>query len=467
MSAPHPLSPSRWTLVAPIKPTIGERAWFDSLRSRYPFPLEWFDRSWLDLQMANHSTIQRYFLADGYKEAIDALRELEREQALLAGGVPDLAERLSVLRARMDEVDPYYRLDASIVGDTITIAVAPRYKGAERDRPIVIRAQFSFPTTPEGSEAARRLKAALDYGEEAAIDADFIERFEFDSPFTPAGEISPTKVIVGPANAESVSLGARLALVSPQGATLGVIPLRFSERRLARRGGTLTGTDVSSMVSVELRFDMDGTAKLNLGFSLPGQALPSAVLPALRVLQHMHAPNVARVEIEGLSLGEPMPLPEAHLVDVPLIDILEQLERVQSFSRNFFPIPDNFSHRDLGWIRRGARLVTGERVSVGNGVIKTGLLLKDARRFAEMIRDTEKFAWAFRLTNYSVPIADMEVELGPAMLYLRSAALRNRADILRSVEESKVESVSIELEPADDCEAEVQLGFEEDENWPM
>ena len=45
-------NPDSWTLVVPIDHTKDELAWFDRLRSQYPFPLIWRGRTWLDQQVA-------------------------------------------------------------------------------------------------------------------------------------------------------------------------------------------------------------------------------------------------------------------------------------------------------------------------------------------------------------------------------------------------------------------------------
>ena len=143
-------NPDSWTLVVPIDHNREELAWFDGLRRHYRFPLAWSGRTWLDRQMANHSAIVRYYLEDGDSEAMRLLRELNREQANLAGGFPDALERLRVLKQRIDEVVPHYWLDIAMVGDTITMGLRPRYRGAERDHPILINTAFAFPDTRPG-----------------------------------------------------------------------------------------------------------------------------------------------------------------------------------------------------------------------------------------------------------------------------------------------------------------------------
>lgn len=228
------LSPDSWTLVVPIDPTPDELAWFDKLKSQYPFPLSWRGRTWLDQQMASHPAIPRYYLEGGDSEAIRVLRELGREQAALACGIPDAMERFQVLRQRLDEVSPHYRLDVSIVGDTITVLVRPRYRDAERDHPILINAGFAFPDTPTGREAAEQLQRAFDYGDEVVIEPEHVRDLRIDMPGQPTQDLSGSKVILGPAAEDpSFRLDARAVISDPAGVPLGSLPLRFDRRRPA------------------------------------------------------------------------------------------------------------------------------------------------------------------------------------------------------------------------------------------
>lgn len=52
------LRPDSWTLVTPMVPTPGERAWFDELASEYPFPVVWRGGDWLDAQLALYPAIR-------------------------------------------------------------------------------------------------------------------------------------------------------------------------------------------------------------------------------------------------------------------------------------------------------------------------------------------------------------------------------------------------------------------------
>jgi CRP-like cAMP-binding protein len=426
-------NPDSWTLVVPIDHTKDELAWFDGLRSKFPFPLIWRGRTWLDQQLANHPAIVRYYLEDGNGEAIRILRELREEQADLASGIPDAMERLRVLRRRLDKVSPHYRLDVSIVGDTITVTVRPRYRGADRDHPILINLGFSFPSTPAGQEAAERLRRAFDYGEQVVVEPEYVHDLRVDMPGQPTQDLSGGKVIIGPAVEDPpLRLDARAVISDPDGAPLGSLPLRFNRRQSGPRGGTLSGQDTTGLLHLSMQVNI-ADRKGRVHFQLtepPGDLLPSSLLPALRVLQHLHAPNRLEVRVGTAVLMQPSPLPPAEPVSAAFLALIEDLERIQAFSRTVFPMPTELSRQDLVAIGQAARLVAGERVAVGSGTASASMTLADPQAFEQLLLDDTSFLVSFTEDNHIETIAGVEVPLGPAIATLSSVTVADRAELL-------------------------------------
>ncbi len=250
------LQPNSWTLVVPIDPTSGELTWFDGLKSKYPFPLTWRGRTWLDDQMGKHPSIVRYHLEGADGEAMRALRELGKEQAALDRGAPDAVERLHKLRDRMEEIDPYYRIDIHMTGDTTTIEVHPRNRNAVRDRPIVISGRFSFPDTSIGRETAEKVQAVFDFGEDAIISGEFTQELHIDAPAGLGGDLTGGHLQLGPAQDDTpFQLNARLIISSPEQRQLASLPLRFTQRRLGNIGGSVSGGDITGSLMVTIKFD--------------------------------------------------------------------------------------------------------------------------------------------------------------------------------------------------------------------
>jgi hypothetical protein len=83
--------------------------------------------------MANRPELRRYDTEASSDEIVRALVELNREQACLVGGLPDAIDRITVLTARLNALDPHYMsaLSTSPV-DGVKVAMIPRYPGVEK-----------------------------------------------------------------------------------------------------------------------------------------------------------------------------------------------------------------------------------------------------------------------------------------------------------------------------------------------
>jgi CRP-like cAMP-binding protein len=460
LKAAASLNPNRWTLVVPIDHTDNELAWFDRLRRQYQFPLVWRGRAWLDQQMANHPAIARYYLENGDSQAIRVLRELREEQAALAGGIPDIWKRLQALRQRLDEVSPHYRLNVSIADDTIAIQVGPRYRGAERDRPILINAGFSFPSTPAGREAAERLQRAFDYGDKVVIEPEHVRDVHVDMPGQPTQELASGRVILGPAVEDPLfGLDARAVISDPDRVQLGSLPLRFDRRQTGRRGGTLFGRDPTGLLHLSMRVDLvDQTGRVNFQLAEPpGDLLPGALLPTLRVLQHLHAPNRLEVRVGTSTLMLPSPLPPAQPVSDAFLAMVEDLERIQAVSHTVFPVPRELSRQDLAAISLAARLVAGERVAVAGGTASATITLTDPQSFEKLLLDNTQFAIAFTEDDHIETIAGVEVPLGPAIATLSSVTVANRAELLATRPWHAEQQLAVRFLPSPDVQLELAL----------
>jgi hypothetical protein len=453
--------PDSWTLVVPVDHTEGELAWFDGLRRRYQFPLTWRGRTWLDQQLATHPAITRYLLEGGDSHVVRVLRELQQEQAALAGGIPDALKRLQVLRQRIDELSPHYRLDITIAGDTITMALRPRYRGAERDQPILVAGSFSFPDTPTGREAAQQLERALDFGEAVVVEPEHVRDLRVDLPGRLGEGVSDPKIILGPAEDPAFRLDGRATISDPAGAPLGSLTLRFDQRQAGRRGGVLSGQDITGILRLQMRVDT-ATHKGNINFQLGEPAeelLPGALLPTLRVLRHFHAPNRLDLQIGGTrALKQPTPLPEAEPVTDAFLTLVEDLEQVQAASTAVFPLPKQLTREDMAAIRRAARLIAGERVAIATtGPATTTIVLRDPQFFEKLLVGDTPVSFTFTEGNYVETIAGVDVPLGPALVTLSSATVANRSELLATRPWHTDQQLPVTLQPSPGVQLEILL----------
>src|SRR4029077_19987261 len=290
------LKPKSWTLVVPIDHTPGERKWFDGLRKTVSFPISWFGKTWLDSQMAQHSYLPRYFVSNGAQEVVEILKELRQEEGALTRGVDDAIERARKLAERLNELDPYYSFSLTVEADSTAVRVRPRFRGAEKERPILINIEGQFPTTPAGRKVLREFRDAINFGSGFTLSPAFVKAITVQGPAGLGGKYEHPTIVLSGAVDDTWRQPARFTVVAPDGARLASLPMILNRRRTGIRGGTAYGEDQSGAFKFELKVDLATKGKRSsparFHFSPPEGAYPSTILPALRLLRAMRAPNV-------------------------------------------------------------------------------------------------------------------------------------------------------------------------------
>lgn len=359
------LKPVTWTLVVPINPNPAELQWFEKLQEKHSFHLEWLGRTWLEGQFAVHQRISRYFLEGGEAEAIRLLKELREEEAALAGGLPQALERASRLAAQLNELDPYYRFRISMSEDVQTVQVMPRFAGAESERPITFNLVTAFPDSPEGQAAADAFKDFIEFGIPVDLPGEYIKSFEVRGLPGATEFPMPELLRFGPAAHDmNLPVDADLVAIGPEGFPLAQVPLTFTHRTVGRRGAIVHGEDRAGAlrVSMTLRID-DNRVNINFQFETPRNALPSDILPALRLVSHLHRPNLFNIRMLGHWFNQDaVPVDNAVFTDTDYVRLMEDLATIQNHGQVYFPIPERFSREDQVLMRDVVELLKGEPI---------------------------------------------------------------------------------------------------------
>jgi hypothetical protein len=213
------LNPVRWELIVPIDPTVGELAWFKDLGSKYPFAIEWRGKTWLNTHFAERLFIWRYFCEGAKAEVFDLLREMHKEEAGLANGMPDVVDRMRSLADRANELDPFFMFKLELDGPRTKISIIPRYAGALEDKPITTHVDFLFDTnTAEGKAKFDELSLAYDFGVPVEIGSAFISQVEVDAPAGLGGTYTQVHLKMGPGHAPAAKpLDFEFSAVSQSG----------------------------------------------------------------------------------------------------------------------------------------------------------------------------------------------------------------------------------------------------------
>ncbi|MFD0310006.1 hypothetical protein [Streptomyces sp. NPDC127119] len=359
--------PRQWRLIMPLDVTPGELEWYNELKADYPFVGDFTrGRTWLDSELSRRPEIARYYTGDSNSEIVDFLREINREEAALANGIPDAIGRIKRVMSQLNEIDPHYTFGFHIAPDgNVKPEAHPRYPGAELDRPFVIKATFTFPKTPEGEAAKADFEDSIDYGVPVELPDDFIKSVEIDAPAGMGGKWSGGVFsLESAATPEPDGIRYSVVVTDAHGHPLAAIPLNLTKKFRGEKGAQIELCDLTGFFGIRSRLNVpERTARHTFSFEHREGVLPSALLPTLRFMVHLKAGNqwglAVNDEITQLNI-----LPDAFMSDIvqfgKYIAILAKLQEYTGFS---FPIPEVLSDEDAGRLKLANYLIGGNELT--------------------------------------------------------------------------------------------------------
>jgi len=450
------LKPKSWTLVVPIDHTPGELKWFDGLRKTVSFPISWFGKTWLDTKMTQHPYLPRYFVSNGAQEVVEILKELKQEEAALTRGVVDVIERARKLADRLNELDPYYSFSLTVESGSTGVRVHPRFRGAEKERPILINLEGQFPTTPAGRKALRQFQDAINFGSGVTLSSEFVKAVTVQGPAGLGGKYEHPTIELSGAIDDTWRLPARFTVVAADNVRLASLPIIFNRRRAGIRGGTAYGQDQTGALTFELRFDLamkPGRASpLRFHFSTPDGAYPSTILPPLRLLQRMRAPNVVLIDVAEKPVGRLVPS-QKETVPEHYVALMEALDRIQATSGTYFAIPARFSPDDLREIEEADTLLDGKPVTYSWSAMN--ITVANNPRLKESV-DSSLANYQLDVDYYAL-VAGYKLALGHAILTLNKVRIENWDELSSRLTEPPGTELELRLVPESDEPGEIRL----------
>lgn len=419
------MQPDSWTLVTPMVPTPEELEWFGKLQLDYPFSLIWCAGDWLDTQLAEHPQIVRHFMG-AHDEYVALVRELRMEQDALVDGLPAARERLEALAAKIDDSDPFYSLVLTIDSGLVTASgLRPKYVGAELDSPITLRWSVVTGPSPADQSAIDAMRTAFEWGEPVTLPATHVRNFEVRAPHGLGKSFDEANITLTP-EVEVVDLDLELIVWDPEGGRLSTLPARLVDRSRGSRGTTLVGSDYTGIVTAKMRLD-DALIKvtLQLSYGEPPPLLPGALLPVLRFMRHATTPNRLSFGVSDAPSSAAVPISTDELPAVDAhVEFVEGLDRIQCATGHSFPVPRQWTSRDLHEVRRAVTLLAGGAIKVGRGPV-TFVMDPDV---AERLRNASPTAPGHRLemeagTPYVLKVCGREIDMGPYMLRVDAESL--------------------------------------------
>ncbi|MFJ2651868.1 hypothetical protein ACIO1C_34735 [Streptomyces sp. NPDC087420] len=416
--------PDHWDLLVPIDHNPAELRWFEGLREEFPFVRHWRGRSWLDEKFAAHPDLVRYALQESGDYILERIAEARAERDVLLGGLPDYLEWASALHARAQEISPYYALHTTLGADGQTV-VHLMPKGPTPDGQAAVRftGRVRFPADDEQEVQRRRqFEETMRFGGEVELTADNLAETRLAGPARLGLErLRLGRVrITSPRQEVTPPLRGQLVVQQPSGLPVTSLPVTFKHRVLGADGGTLHGHDMSGLMRVGVRFGRsDLSGRLTFSFEPPETALPTAVVPVLRLLAEsrpgrfmvlvfaggtgqMRAPVTAGMTPRGWEAGEARFWANAY----------DDLARLQSRTGQFFPVPNAFTQQDVREVKEIHALLDGEETVLRGESVSVGVISAEGLDSLAGIR-----GGMFRLTagyeSMIFTLGDHQIELGP------------------------------------------------------
>jgi hypothetical protein len=358
------LNPVAWTLVTPVDPTPAELTWFEGLRKKYPFPLEWKGLTWLDGEFAKRPYIADYYVGTAKEQVYDLLRDIHQEEAGLVNGVPDAINRMNALVEKANNLSAHYRFRIEADGRSSKVTILPAYRGAEVDAPIRVKGEFAFDTTTdEGRTKEEEFQRAMDFGTPTELPGNFVPMMSVDAPAGLGGTFNAPTVTIGPgAPVTTEPLDLTFVVRDPQGAEVASIALNCEPKTSGARGTVLACTYALGYVTADVAIDVkDQKYQVNLHTRWDG-FIPNDFAPVVKFLNAYHDPNTVTVGgPNGEGISDPFPCGAGFDMPDALVEFVRNMAVIQGWTGIVRPVTD-ISGQDVANALGGVALLRGEEV---------------------------------------------------------------------------------------------------------
>ena len=426
--------PVRWRLVVPIDPTPGESEWFDRIVAEYPFESRWLGKTWLDSEMAAKPEIARYY-AHGQRyelsELFDLLKSINAEPPPLHGGIiGEAARRVSGIMQALNETDPHYVFGLSAQTDgRVSVSIVPRYRGAERDRPVPGRIRFEFPDTAEGAEVQQGLLESLEYGTRVTIPSRFVAGLDLDIP-AGLGTTLTGDLVLGPSDTGHADDVIMLLKVLDRNETaMAQLPLDAEQVTAGARGGRVLLRDKSGALTIEARFDVTNRSlRLRWTYTQPDTYLPLELMPAARFLAALESGDRLAVEFDGETIAsESISLMDADELAgeaVWFAEVLGYLVNVQLKTGVYFRVQGDLTPDEVDTIATASRLLNGDDVTGTWDSVEITVLPEGITAVTEALDGTSAIPEIQVAADMSISVQRQTIPIGRAVRVLKSARVQ-------------------------------------------
>ena len=443
-------SPRSWTLVVPIDPTPAEETWFGTLRTAHGGTrLEWLGKTWLKGQLARFPDITRYF-SGAADEVVRLLTEINREDAL-PGDAAGLAWQFAGQAGRLNEIDPYYWFEFTIVGETVTVTAHPKYPDAPGDRRITVTATLQFDDSPGQQEARAAFADFMTFGTPATIPPASIARLAVDAPAGLGGEFQGGTLSLDgtfqPRPGQAATVLLRIPAYPP---VRRMVSLDIAERSGGDGGLRLLARDQSGLLTLELRFDFSQrTCQASLAYRFHGSALPRDAVPVLRLCAELAAGEEMAVTDPAGNIIAPISGSFGPAESEAYIRCAELLAEVQQLAGTPFPLPAEFSTEDQRDLLYARAILHGEAVQAEWTNMTVPLAAPAVDNLLSQIEQHgDQFVFAIAVPQ-TVVAAGGQLPIGSVLEFIQSARVTNLAAVRAWRRSDPDGTINVQLGPGE------------------
>lgn len=443
------LAPDEWVLVVPTTLSNGESEFVESLAEGTAVEVSIMDRAALDSAMAAHPDYEGWVLRNVLSELREAARDLQAEQAILAGGLADLTARYTALGQRVDSLDDHWTIDVARHDGMLVHTLRGQHPQAHEVSPITVELTGRAPWNPELLSAVER---SLGFGvpEQVTLPSSAVESLVVSGPEWLSGTHRNVQVTWIPLPSPvPVGTTFEIAFVGDDGNPRESFLGRVTHTGSGHLGWSCTASffgGAELLVEAPRRRGEEG--RLALSFDLEGLEATDA-LRIVRLQQRLTEGGATELRVNGtkVSTGElPSGTPQEAQKMRPLLDYVEDLELVQRHCGLHFPVPYNVTRLDRLCLRMARLLVEGHCI-VSPFHKRLTLTLADIDPATVRARIEAEAALVCVTRPFEIPFASRSLPMGDASVFHTQVRAEDPQAVLQALDTGITEGLQIAIAP--------------------
>ncbi len=350
--------PDKWILVAPC---LSDKSGYTYLRNLVVTSgrMEFWHRARLDDLLAQHPDLINHFSREDY--ALDQAIKMGLEQSVLAGGLPDLNDRIVSLGQTVDSVDANWTVDFSRRGETIFHTLRAKHPRAHKVSPISVSLSIDETTLSNQQKTALR---NMHYGlaDTVTLPEQALRRIDIAGPELVQRNATAGVEVVWSKEPNQHIAGRPVELhtTNDDSSLDGVFHGTIIDGSAGMAGMSLrvefAGILILTLLMPHTQVNQDNSlpvGSLTLDEEYPRDASVSDARLATEIMVNFGHGRRAELHIEDRHIAT-FQL-EAGALDTTAYEeqlaLIEDLEVVQQAAKNRFPMPHEITDKDRVWLR--------------------------------------------------------------------------------------------------------------------